>query len=224
MNNCKSQSTLIRGSKTTDTVYHGLPINTNENKGQACLTQVLDKHHAHLEDMTNKHSKVMQVRFDLHYPQDNSVTPNKQHLHDFNYNLQRKLNREQHVGGHKVDSRLITVTEQHNSEHPHIHGVLLVNANVKRKYLPIMEQVERIWKLALGTDAQGLVDHCNRSGKNGIIIDRNKEDFEDKKKQCSHQGSYLAKVRGKENNAKGTWLVGGTRLPKDSVKDRVNSI
>ena len=212
-----SATTVVRGNTTTDTVYNGLPINTNADKGQGCLTQVLDKHHAHLDDMNNKHSKVMQTRFDLRYPADNSVTPSKQHLQDFSYNLQRKLNREKHAGGHKVDPRLIVVTEQHHSENPHVHGVLLVNANAKQKYLPLIEEIDCIWKQALRTDAQGLVDYCNRSGANGIIMDRNKEDFEDKKNQCSHQGSYLAKERGKENKVKGSWGVRATRLPKPLV-------
>ena len=195
--------------------YNGLPINTNADKGQACLTQVLDKHHAHLDDMNNKHSKVMQVRFDLRYPQDNSVTPSKQHVQDFNYNLQRKLNREKHAGGHKVDPRIITVTEQHNSKYPHVHGVLLVNANTKHKYHPLIEEMDRIWKQALGTEAQGLVDRCDRQGNNGIIIKRGNEDFHEKRNQLSYQASYLAKERGKENKVKCSWAVTGTRLPKE---------
>ncbi len=71
---------------TTDNTYGGLAINTDKAKGQACFTKVLDRYHAHLNDMTGKRSKVMQVRFDLHYPQDSSVEPSPQHLQDFNYN------------------------------------------------------------------------------------------------------------------------------------------
>lgn len=199
---------------TTQETHRGLSINTNAEKNQACYADILDKHHAHLADMTQKHSKVIQVRFDLRYPQDGSVVPSAQHLHDFNYNFQRKLKRENHSGGHLVDPRIITVTEQCESENPHIHGVLLVNGNAKRSYYPLVQEIEKQWKTALKTNRDGLVDYCDRRGKNGIMIDRSKEDFGETMNQCSHQASYLAKARGKENKLKGSWLVSGTRVPK----------
>lgn len=204
-----------KGEKTFEKDYKGLSINTNENKGQACQTQVLYKLHAHREDMLNKHSKVMQVRLDLHYPTDNSITPSSQHLEDFTYNLQRKLKREKIQGGHQVDPRLITVSEQNSSNNPHIHGVLLVNGNAKQNYYPLLQEAEQQWKQALKTENQGLVDYCNKLGENGIIMDRNKDDLQEKINECSYQASYLAKEKGKENKTKGSWLVKGTRLPKN---------
>ncbi len=199
---------------TTEDMHNGLPINTDKDKGQACLTSILDKVQAHSDDMISKHTKVMQLRFDLHYPDGERIEPNSQHLQDFNYNLQRKLKREKCTGGHKVDPRLITVTEQHNSIHSHTHGILLVNGNAKQSPYGLLKEIEIQWGQAIGTDAKGLVDHCDKQGKNGIIIDRNKEDFEEKRKQCFYQASYIAKERGKDNQAKGSWLVKGTRIPK----------
>jgi len=202
------------GKKTTlDKEYKGLPINTNLEKKQACILPILDRYNAHLEDMTIKHSKVMQVRFDLRYPTDESVMQDKQHLHNFNYNLQRKLQREKHAGGHKVDPRLIMVTEQHHSKHPHMHCVLLINGNAKQNYYSVVQQVEKTWKQVLGTDAKGLVDRCDRKD-NGIMMNRNNEDFMAKKDQCSYQASYLSKEKGKENKEKGSWSVTGTRVYK----------
>ncbi len=205
----------MKKKTTTNPTHNGLSINTNQGKNLSCLEEVLDKHHAHLVDMTDKHSKVMQVRFDLRYPTDGSVTPDNSQLSDFNYNLQRKLQRAKIEGGHRVDPRLVTVTEQHgNSPHPHMHGVIMVNGNAHRKALPILQEVERQWQQALHTEAQGLVDHCNKQGENGITVNRNADDFNAKMNQCSHQASYLAKTRGKDNNPKGSWLVKGTRIPK----------
>lgn len=206
---------MSKKQKTSASSRNGLSINTNEEKNQSCYTEIIDKHHAQLEDMTQKHSKVMQVRFDLRYPQNSTVEPTPQHLHDFNYNLQRKLKREKHSGGHQVDPRVLVTTEKHGSEHPHIHGVLLVNANAKQNYYPLIQEVEKQWKTALKTDVAGLVDYCDKNGKNGMIINRNSEDYEKTRHELSHQASYLAKTRGKDNNQKGSWLVSGTRLPKN---------
>lgn len=202
---------------TSSKDYKGLPINTNESKGQTCQVAVLDKLHTHREDMLTKHSKVMQVRFDLHYPVNNSVAPCKQHLEQFTYNFQRKLKREKIKGGHQVDPRLITVSEQNTSNNPHMHAVLLVNASAKQNYYPLVQEAEKQWKQALKTDSQGLVDYCDKKGKNGIIMDKNKENFQDKLNECSYQASYLAKASSKENKAKGSWAVSGTRLPKSNI-------
>ncbi len=75
---------------SSNVTYHatcnGFPINTNQIMEQGCFTQILNKYHTHLIDMVNNHSKVMQVRFDLCYPQGGSVIPSNTHIHDFNYN------------------------------------------------------------------------------------------------------------------------------------------
>lgn len=192
--------------------YKGLPINTS-NQNLGCIPQILDRIQGHLQDMLNKHAKVMLVRFDLHYPADGTVKSSHQHLHNFNYNFQRKLNRIRYAGGHRPDPRLITVIEQHHSSQFHIHGCVLINANAQNKYYPILLEIEKQWKQALSTKAEGLVHFCNTK-ENGIIIDRNKHDFQNKLEECHYQVSYLAKSRGKENLSKGTWLVTGTRVPK----------
>ncbi len=195
--------------------HNGLSINTNKEKEEGVYTDIVERHHAHMKDMTEKHSKVMQVRFDLRYPQDGSVIPNSKQLQDFNYNLTRKLSREKSVGGHAVDPRIINVKEQHgDNSHPHIHSVILVNGNAKQNYMGLLKQVERTWASAIKSTANGLVDHCNRNGANGLMINRNSDDFQSQLNACSYQASYLAKSRGKEHKAKGDWLVSGTRHPK----------
>ncbi len=195
--------------------HNGLPINTNEEKKEGVYTDVVDRHHAHMEDMVLKHSKVMQVRFDLRYPHDGSVTPDNKHLQDFNYNLTRKLHREKPIGGHAVDPRIINVKEQHgDNQHPHIHNVLLVNGNAKQNPLGVLKQVEKMWATAIKSDAPGLVDYCDKNGANGLMVNRNSDNFQEQLEACSYQASYLAKERGKEHRAKGTWLASGTRIPK----------
>jgi len=62
-----------------------------------------------------------------------------------------------------------------------------------------------------------VVDRCDRSGNNGLILKRNADDYQAKLNQCSYQASYLAKERGKEKKGKGSRLVSGTRLPKSKI-------
>ena len=42
------------------------------------------------------HSKVMQVRFDLHYPSDGSILPSPDHISDFSYNPFTKVETNGH--------------------------------------------------------------------------------------------------------------------------------
>ena len=192
--------------------HNGLHINTDPDMGMACIVPMLDKYQAMLFSMINAHCKVMQVRFDLHYPKDGSVIPARKHIYDFNYNIKRKLQREKGTGGHLVDPQLVWTEERHASLHPHYHYVLLVNGNAKEKYFPLLRDiVEPAWKKVIRTEQNGLVDYCDKLGPNGLLIIRNSPLMQEQLNQCSHQASYITKVGTKEHKDKGNWLMGGTR-------------
>lgn len=202
---------------TFESTYNGLSINTDKSKNLGCYTKILDRYHEHLFDMTDKHSKTMQVRLDLRYPQDESFVPHPKQINDFSYNFSRSLNRKRKkaAGGHDVDARLIMVPERHGkNKRLHIHGVVLVNGNAKHSYMGIVKKAEEIWKRAIGSTASGLVHFCNQNGENGIMMDRNKENFKEQLNAASYQASYLAKERGKDNAEKGSWISRGTSRPK----------
>lgn len=198
---------------TFSNLHNGLPINTNHQKGLGCWIPILDSHRVKLEYMIVNHSKVMQVRFDLHYPKDGSAMPSPQHIYDFNYNFKRKLQREKISGGHKVDPQMIWVEEQHSSPHPHYHYILLVNGNAKKDYLSIVAEALRIWKQTLGTENSGIVNFCDGKKPNGLMVERGSPYFHAQLAQCIYQGSYIAKVSSKNQRRKGSWLLGGTHLP-----------
>jgi hypothetical protein len=184
--------------------------------------------------MIENHSKVLQVRFDLRYPQDHSIEPQQGDFSKFSKNLKRNLERNyplpeegkirskkihfQHEdlpqAKHQVDPHITLVTEKHTTDnHPHAHVVVHVNANVKKSPYDIQLRAVREWNTVLGTTGNiGLVDFCNRENTCSYIIDRNSSDFETMKNQAFHQASYLAKIRGKEDKDKGSWRVIGTRL------------
>jgi hypothetical protein len=199
-------------------------------------TQVTDKiqhfYETHLQDMTRKHSQVLQTRFDLHYPQDESVKYDMKQITDFNENLKRDLERNYPLpknnnlrssgkteeDKNKVDPRLIWVREQHDeSPNCHYHCLALVNGKSKRSGFDIQKRAERQWNNALGLTKtnKGLVDFCNHSDSGSIMIDRNKDDYTDKIEDAKRQASYLSKSKGKENSPKGLWKVGGSRVPRD---------
>ena len=59
---------------------------------------------------------------------------------------------------------------------------------------------------AIGTSKQTIHRY-----ENGIIIRRNSPDYEEQYDKTFYQLSYLAKVRGKENRDKGSWLIKTSR-------------
>jgi hypothetical protein len=197
--------------------YNNHPINTDEHKGLGCKTEILEKYNSSINAMISKHSKVIQVRFDLRYPQDNSVEPSPEHIHDFNYNLKRSLSRKKVAGGHKVDPQLMWAREQKESEHPHYHHLLLANGNAVRNYYPIVQKAEELWNRTIGSDQPGLVHYCDKSWngvphENGIMVRKGHASESEQIDKCYHQASYLAKERDKERKVKGAWISGSSRV------------
>ena len=185
----------------------------------------------HLQDMTNRHSKVLQVRFDIHYPTNGNIKYDSKQIRDFSEYMKRDLernyplpkdNRKRSSGKtgldqHQVDPRMIWVKEQHNnSTHPHFHCLTLVNGNSKKTSYDIHKRAERQWKNVLGVkQIEGLVDYCDGEKPSSIMIDRNKKDYQNKLKEARQQASYLSKKHGKENLPSRTWKVGGSRIPRE---------
>lgn len=195
---------------TYESSFNGHTINTNKEKNHGCYEKVLNKIETVIDSMIEKHSKIMITRIDVRYPNDDNMICESKQISDFTYNLKRSLNREKNVGNHAVDAQVITVQEQDTSKHPHFHVAIIVNGNAKKSPYSIYEKADKLWKIATDSSLDGLVDHCNRN-KNGIVIDRNSSSFESDYNSAFYQLSYLAKVRGKEDREKGSWLVRTTR-------------
>ena len=198
----------------TSNSYKGLPINTDESRGLGCISSVLDKYIDMLSYMISAHSKVMQIRFDLHYPLDANIVPDRRHIYYFRNNLIRMLDRQKGSGGHRADPQLTWTEEQGDGGHPHYHFVLLVNGNLFMNYIHLLQNfILPVWQRVLNSNNAGIVDFCNKLGPNGMLIDRNSQLLKQQIEACTFQASYIAKARSKENKLKGTWLTGGTRIP-----------
>jgi len=192
---------------TFDSNYRNHPINSNKS---GCYEKALKKIENIMDDMLDKHSKIMTVRFDIRYPDNDNINPSSERISDFAYNLKRSLDRETFEGGHKTDAKVIHVQEQESSSHPHHHFAVIVNANAKQNAYPILEKANTIWKKMMNTSEDGLVDYCNKY-ENGMVIRRNSPDYEEQYDKTFYQLSYLAKVRGKKNRDKGSWLIKTSR-------------
>ena len=201
---------IMKEEITYEKTFNSHPINTDKEHGLGCYTKILRKTDNVLNSMIKDHSKIMTVRFDIRFPINANIENYRKLMSEFDYNLKRKLNRERISGGHKVDAKTIYVEEQNKGENPHYHFATIVNANAKHKYYDILQTVSELWMNQINSKEEGLVDYCNKH-KNGMIIDKNSDNFNEIHDKVFHQLSYLAKVKSKENKDKGSWLVRGSR-------------
>ena len=91
---------------TFEEKFNGYSINTSKEKNLGCFVPTLERYNQHLEDMTIKHNKVMQTRFDLRYPSDGSVKFDKAHIYKFSDGFKKHFSRMR-KSNHKVDLKLV---------------------------------------------------------------------------------------------------------------------
>ena len=199
-------------------VFDGLPILPPRDNTEGKFIDILEKQKKLMEFAIANHNKVMQVRFDLHYPSDGSILPSPDHISDFSYNLSRRLKRMV-IATHRVAPLYLWVREIHDSSFPHYHFLLWINANAIKNKFTIFNITNETWKNILKTNENGLVHYCLSDKRepeydNGIIIDRNKENFSMKRDVAFRSGSYLAKTFSKDGLDKHAWRYGYSRLSR----------
>lgn len=146
----------------------------------------------------DKHSKCLVVRFDLTFPCDYVQVMSNALISKFIQKLIQKYKRQ------GLDPFYIWVREQNISIHPHYHCALFLNGHKIHSFNHVFVNAQSLWESTLGVDVSGQVDHCNRyvyfeNFKNGILIDRSKDDAQSKYNAVIHQLSYLAKTRDKRD-------------------------
>ena len=107
-------------------VFDGLQILPSRDYTEGKFIDILKKQTELMEFAIANHSKVMQVRFDLHYPSDGSILPSPDHIYDFSYNLSRRLKRMV-IATHRIDPLYLWVREIHDSSFSHYHFLLWIN-------------------------------------------------------------------------------------------------
>ena len=203
---------------TFEDVFDGLQILPSRDETEVKFIDILEKQKELMEFALASHNKVMQIRFDLHYPSDGSILPFPEHISDFSYNLSRRLKRMV-IATHRVDPLYLWVREIHDSSFPHYHFLLWINANAIKNKFTIFDIANEAWKNTLKTNEDGLVHYCLNKKRepeydNGIIIDINKDDFSLKRDAAFRSGRYLAKTFSKDGLDKHAWRYGYSRLSR----------
>lgn len=203
---------------TFEDVFDGLQILPSRDDTEGKFIDILEKQKELMKFAIAKHSKVMQIRFDLHYPSDGSILPSSNDISVFSYNFSRRLRRKV-IATHKVDPLYLWVRELNDSSFPHYHFLTWINANAIKNKFTIFYIANEAWKNTLKTNEDGLVHYCLNKKRdpeydNGIIIDRNKDDFSLKRDAAFRSGSYLAKTFSKDGLDKHAWRYGYSRLSR----------
>ena len=203
---------------TFEDVFDGLQILPSRDDTEGKFIDILEKQKELMEFAIANHSKVMQIRFDLHYPSDGFILPSSDDISVFSYNFSRRLRRKV-IATHKVDPFYLWVREIHGSSFSHYHLLIWINANaIKNKFI-IFGIANKLWKNTVKTNEDGLVHYCLNKKRdpeydNGIIIDRNKDGFSLKRDAAFRSGSYLAKTFSKDGLEKHAWRYGYSRLSR----------
>ena len=205
---------------TTDSTYQGYPILTDEKKGLAIDTDLMQKIIKQFEYAEYDKSKVFFYRFDLHFPKDMGTLEapqDNEHFKRFISAYQKNLSRK------GLSPQYIAVREQRKSSAPHYHVGIFAAGQKTRNCYGHIKTAERLWERELGLEADGthgLVNYCDKdkmTGErmvNGMMIDATKDNYEIVKDKCVERASYLAKVNQK-NAPKGQREYFASRLPKD---------
>ena len=179
----------IKGNK-----FNGKEILEYKHRDIGMDTQILETIDEHLQDALERHSKVLVVRFDVRFPEDES----NRGFSKFQAEFMRK---ERRAG---YDPSYVAVREVGEREgHPHYHEVLLVNGNTTRSVHKHIENANAAMNLTLGlehNEPTGFVHSCtDRKGplRNGIMIHRDAL-FSDDENNAFRQASYLAKESQKD--------------------------
>ena len=200
---------------TYDSTYNGKRILTDKERGLGCDTSILEKTDKLINHYTDKHNKVLCVRFDLGYPKEHIVPTDNKDFSKFTSTFNKNLKRN------GLDPMYIAVREQSREKHQHYHVALLCDGNKVQHPHKIIKTAEKHWNAALNVEdkSNGLVDHCTRSRSgekqvNSYRLRRNDADFEQVLNDSFERCSYLAKASTKGNAPSRTREVFSSRIPK----------
>lgn len=150
-----------------------------------------------IDEMVERHSRVMQTRMDFRYPEERCVDGSNREFSDMLHSLTKELKKENY------DPRYIGRREQNDQPHQHYHLNLLTNAEDHECREALIQRAERHWGNALGLTQQEvhekmLVYPCNtdRNGTprpNGYILARGAENYEATRQAMIRQMEYVTK-------------------------------
>ena len=206
---------------TYEKQYQGHPIMTDSTKKQGCKEAILQKIDQIMTDMSNRHSKVLFMRYDVRFPQDYEHTNDNELFSQFQETFIKNRKRKGY------DPAYIAVREGSREKHQHYHVALMLDGHKTQSIHDHIQTAERLWEKILNlppknddagrTTCYGLIDDCmrNRQGQpqeNGVMLRKDDPDYDSKYDQCFRRCSYLAKVNQKGSASKHQREVFSSRI------------
>jgi len=165
----------------------------------------------------SKHSKMLPVRFDVHYPSNITVRLNNTDISRCTAKVILKFKRK------GLDPAYIWVREQNESHNPHYHFLMILNGHKSQSAYLIFNTFEKLWASTLKiVSAKGLIHYClvnkrNIPHTNGKLVKRS----EGVPEYVRRQISYMAKPSGKGQAHDGIRDFGMTRIPREYLDRQV---
>ncbi len=216
---------------TSGNKYRGYTINNGQDGNLHCHIKTLDQIIGTVEHMTAEHSRVLSVRLDIQNTAAGRTGNNGQEI---DYALDSKdmtriiesatrtLNSKLKEGKNDPDVHWVWTTERTSpNDKSHFHVNAFVNGNAIKNGYSVKEAVSRAVKNKLQSanhtsneSYDGLVNFSGSNGAKGKLIERNSPEVEQQINDVVFAGSYLAKVRTKEFNPKGSRVSSCTRISR----------
>jgi len=202
----------------TKPTYHSYPVLANETKGLAVDEDILRRIEGQFDYAEATKSKALYFRLDLRYPDGAEVPADNAHFSHFASAYMKNLSRQ------GLKPQYFAVREQskrHNGCHYHM-GIILDGQKTRNPY-GHLDIAERLWEHVLELPPReggyGLVNRCDKDKDgermlNGMMLDPNRDNYEDLKDTCFRRSSYLAKENTK-GTPKGVREYFASRLPKE---------
>ncbi len=165
-------------------------------------TTVVDKMIRQVDTLSNKYSKLLVVRVDLHVPDD--VWLNDSKLIDKLLKNIRKAAYKDHLAGY------FWVLEREKEKKGHYHMVFFFDGQQRCKEWAAQDMIEQCWQRVVS----GGTIHRTKGAGTGMLLRSDQQ----KRADTIYALSYLCKKRGKKRLEKGQRLYGFSRLPKLPLK------
>ena len=203
---------------TTTPIFHSYPVLTDAKRGLAIDTDILRRIEAQFNYAEDTKSKVFFYRLDLRYPEGMAAPADNRLFSQFTSAYMKNLSRQ------GLRPQYFAVREQSRKDQGrcHYHMGVILDGQKTRNCYGHLDTAERLWSSALSLPPQdggyGLVHRCDKDKKtgermvNGVMLDPNSYNYEDRKDMCVRRASYLAKENQKDSPA-GVREYFASRLP-----------
>jgi len=195
-------------------LYKNLPINTGPNNQYPLNEIILEAIHKRFIGITSYLSQCFIVRFDLHFPSSNAISPDPLKENQCLQAFWKKLVADKLKRGEDAHTHLeyFWVRELEKAKHGHYHCFIIFDRHKLdsigsiQNHTGLFGLIESIWKRV----SSGGTVHIPTLAINGLDV---RQSYPKEKENAFYALSYLAKPRGK-NTQPGVRAFGGSTPKK----------